>query len=146
MEFIEGMQFKNKPHTLNLTEHEGIIQTWLICADCAFHADCCGEQHCCSDFTACSSGLYQPLKTLLVFQSCWYFWRKLGLQLVRLEKIGDSVRYLMKPIYYVFTVQFYIGKSKTLCDFILRDLIHPTCSWKYSLSKLEKKLFRVSVR
>lgn len=29
---------------------------------------------------------------------------------MRLEKIEDAVRYLMKPIYYIFTVQFYIGK------------------------------------
>lgn len=27
VEFFEGMQLKNKPHALNLTEHEGIIQT-----------------------------------------------------------------------------------------------------------------------
>lgn len=44
VEFIEGIQFKNKPNTLNLTKHEGIIQTWLICVDCAFQADCWAEQ------------------------------------------------------------------------------------------------------
>lgn len=99
-----------------------------------------------SDFTACFSGLYQPLKTLLVFQSCWYFWRKLGLQLVRFERIGDEVRYLMKPIDYILTVQFYIGKSKTLCNFIFWGLLHAACSWKYSVSKLEKKQFKISVK
>lgn len=30
---------------------------------------------------------------------------------MRLEKVGDAVRYLMKPINYIFTVQFHIGKK-----------------------------------
>lgn len=100
LEFIEGMQFKNKSHTLNLTEHEGIIHTWLICVDCAFQADCWAELSTVqwSDFTAWFSGLYEPLETLVVFQSRLVFWKKLGLQL-RLEEIGDSVQYLMKPVY-----------------------------------------------
>lgn len=91
VEFIEGMQFKNKPHTLNLTEHEGIIQAWLICVDCAVQADCWAEQQSTGVISLLLLWVVPAFTNVIGIPELFYsFEEKLGLESMKLEKIGDS--------------------------------------------------------